>query len=160
MPDYSNAKVYKLVCDDGYYYIGSTTSKYLSQRLTGHKTDSIRPHFKDNKLYSHITSIGWDKVKILLIKSVSCSNKDELRMIENEYIVNAENDTLCLNHNRAFLTEDEREIRRKECRKRDQERRNTVIKCECGVEHTVGRTAQHLSSAKHKIAMSLITPVL
>jgi len=153
MPDYSKSKLYKLVCSSGYYYIGSTIEPYLCRRLANHRCDSQKPQYNKNKLYSHINSIGWDNVKIVLIEQFSCNSKDELKQKENELIVAAEMDSMCLNHNRAFLTEEERKERRKQWKTSDQARRNTIVVCECGVEHTVGRTQQHLNSVKHKSAM-------
>jgi predicted GIY-YIG superfamily endonuclease len=44
MPDYSNAKIYKLVSDKtAMIYIGSTTKK-LHERLSGHNTDFTKNH--------------------------------------------------------------------------------------------------------------------
>lgn len=156
MPDYSRSKIYQLVCEDGYYYIGSTIEPLLCRRIANHRCDSVKPKYRDNKVYSHILKIGWDKVKIILIEAVSCTDKDELKMRENEYIIKAENDPLCLNHNRAFLTDDERVARSKERKKACRAKNNVVVKCECGIEHTVGRTDQHRSSVRHKVAISLL----
>ena len=51
MPDYSNGKVYKLVCDTTQkIYIGSTTLR-LCQRLAQHKID-FRLYTNGNKRYS------------------------------------------------------------------------------------------------------------
>ena len=37
MPDYQQGKIYKIVCNTtGLLYIGSTTQKFLSSRLSGH----------------------------------------------------------------------------------------------------------------------------
>lgn len=77
-------------------------------------------------------------------------------MKENEYIVNAEADPLCLNHNRAFLTDDERITRKKENKEAWKAKKNAIVRCECGIEHTVGRTAQHRSSVKHTEAMTFL----
>ena len=117
MPNYAESKIYKLICNTGYYYIGSTTSKYLSTRYANHKVDSKRDKYANNKVYSYINNIGWDNVRIVLLESVSCLNKDELKMKENEYIIKSENDCLCLNSNRAFLNNDERKERNIQCKK-------------------------------------------
>ena len=51
MPDYKQGKIYKIepICDHEPHeiYIGSTTKKYLSQRLQQHKNDYKR--FLNNK---------------------------------------------------------------------------------------------------------------
>lgn len=150
------SKIYKMVCDDGYYYIGSTTLKYLSKRFCDHKFYSKKECAKTSRVYTHIASIGWDRVKIILIETLSCADSDELRMREDAYIVKAENDPLCLNHNRAFLTDDERITRKKESKEAWKAKKNAIVRCECGIEHTVGRTTQHRSSVKHKEAMAIL----
>jgi predicted GIY-YIG superfamily endonuclease len=97
MPDYKNGKLYKLQCDDGYYYIGSTCDE-LRYRLNGHKKDS-RKH--STPLYQHINEIGWDRVRIVLIEECPCENKQQLVRKEDEMIqLNLMND-LCLNTRRA-----------------------------------------------------------
>jgi Uri superfamily endonuclease len=101
---YSNSKIYKLQCNDGYFYIGSTCDE-LRKRLWGHKkTSKTKNHIK---VYKHINSIGWDNVSIILIESFECNNKDELRKKEDEYIQKELNNELCLNSQRAYLTEEE-----------------------------------------------------
>lgn len=41
---YNNSKIYKLICDDGHYYIGSTTQK-LNHRFNNHKTLSKKIYY-------------------------------------------------------------------------------------------------------------------
>ena len=37
MPNYQNSKIYKLICENPeLVYYGSTTQKYLANRLSGH----------------------------------------------------------------------------------------------------------------------------
>ena len=103
---YSKSKVYKLQCDDGYYYIGSTTAP-LSKRLGGHKKDSIKnPH---QKKFQHINTIGWDKVKIVLVSEHCLENKEQLLREEDKYIRECKDDPFCLNTRLACCTEEERE---------------------------------------------------
>ena len=100
---YSNSRIYKLQCNDGYYYIGSTVNE-LRKRLWGHKTDSKK---RNNRLYQHINQIGWDNVKIILIEEFSCENKEQLHKKEDEYIQTNKDDEFCLNMVRAFQTKEE-----------------------------------------------------
>ena len=102
MVNYSNSKIYKLQCNDGYFYIGSTTSE-LRKRLREHKTNN-----SNTSVYNHINSIGWNNVKIILIENFECNNRDELRMYENEYIQNNILDPLCLNTYNAYQSEEQR----------------------------------------------------
>ena len=97
-------QVYKLLCDDGHYYIGSTISD-LKYRLYYHKRHSL--FYPDRKVYNHILECGWDKVNIKCIEEVNSNSKDGLRIKENEYIKLALSDPLCLNIKRAHLTKEE-----------------------------------------------------
>ena len=83
MPDYSNSKVYKLINSvDSKIYIGSTTQS-LCKRLAKHKSDAKKnPQF----VHKHFNTIGWDTVRIILIETVECSNKEQLMMREQYYI--------------------------------------------------------------------------
>lgn len=146
--------IYKLYCDDGYFYIGSTVDRYLSRRYHKHKCDSVRPEYKDNKVYSHIHKLGWSRVKIILIETLDFINHLERRKKENEHIVKYLNDPLCLNTNKAYRTDDELKEYMINHRKKLREKKNAIVKCGCGISHTVGRTQQHLKSVKHKVAIS------
>jgi hypothetical protein len=108
----------------------------------------------NTKVYTHINSIGWDNVKIILVELCNCNSKDELKMKENEYINKAKNDVKCLNNNRAYRTVDDIHQQKKDYKIREKEKRNTIVKCECGIEHTIGRTQQHINSVKHKVKSS------
>ena len=63
---YLNSKLYKLQCDDGYFYIGNTTQS-LCKRLYDHKVRSNSIQYKDMKIYKHINLLAWTRVKIILI---------------------------------------------------------------------------------------------
>lgn len=147
------AKIYKLYCDDGHFYFGSTKRKYLACRLSGHKMDSKKEKYKNNKSYSHINMIGWDRVKIILVEEFEYTSRDDLRRRENVYIVNELKNPLCLNHNRSLVTDQERLEMWNERRKKIQRSLNLIMTCECGIEHTVGRTKQHNNSLKHRLQM-------
>ena len=149
-------KIYKLLCDDNHYYYGSTVSKYLSSRFCCHRNDSDREEFKNNKLHSHIRSIGWDRVKIILVAEFPFVSHDDRRRKENEYIVAALNDPLCLNHNRAYITDEERKKKSFDNNTKLKTERSQMVLCECGLEHTKGRTEQHKSSLKHRLKVNPI----
>ena len=83
MTNYSNSKVYKLVNSiDRKIYVGSTTQP-LSQRLSEHKRDAKRRSYY---VYQHLNKIGWDTVRIILIETVNCFNKEQLTQREQHYI--------------------------------------------------------------------------
>jgi len=115
-------KIYKLLCDNGYFYIGSTISP-LSTRLKNHKKDA---KISKSKLYTYINSIGWDKVKIILIEELNSINKTELLEKEYEYI-RKENSHLCLNTN-IFNDKVQRINNRKEYEKQYEKNNKEKIK--------------------------------
>jgi hypothetical protein len=115
---YENSKLYRLQHDDGHFYIGSSINE-LRMRLGQHKKVSkIKPNIR---VYQHING-EWDKVKIVLIEVFECSNRDELRRKENEYIQKELKNELCLNHRREHLTEEEAKEYRKEYYERNKDK--------------------------------------
>lgn len=86
MPDYSNAKIYKMYNDDApnLIYYGSTVSP-LCKRLWGHKTN-----FKcgDKKYTSRQLFEVSENVKIILVESFPCNSNEELLKRERFYIEN------------------------------------------------------------------------
>lgn len=92
--DYKNGKIYKLQCEDGHFYIGSTATE-LRKRLKGHKDKSKES--PEQRVYKHINTLGWDKVRIVLIEDYPCENKQQLVHKEDEFIRIYKDDILCLN---------------------------------------------------------------
>lgn len=86
MPDYSKGKIYKIENDiDDEIYIGSTIQP-LSVRWGGHKNDCKRFFNSSCRLYELMRLYGEEHFKIILVKSVKCENKEELKMYEAKYI--------------------------------------------------------------------------
>lgn len=110
MVDYGEGKIYKLSCEDGHYYYGSTVAT-LRTRLHGHKVASKKQPYR---VYTHINTIGWDKVTIELVESYPCADRRELNKRESEYICNSKNDPLCLNTILSHATPEQREEKRAE----------------------------------------------
>jgi len=104
---YSKGKLYRLVCDDGHYYIGSTTNK-LNYCLHGHKTNS-KNEMKECRLYDHILTIGWDKVKIELIELYPCKSKEELTKKMKSIYKDYKDDFMCLNNSELNDSDSESE---------------------------------------------------
>lgn len=102
--------VYRLDCQNGYYYIGSTTQT-LSQRLKTHKWCSSS---SSSPLYKYIATTGWDSVEINSIEEVECETKQELKQIESKYIQFHRNTPLCLNRNLAILTKEDKQKKDRE----------------------------------------------
>jgi GIY-YIG catalytic domain. len=166
MPDYSKSKIYKLQCDDGYYYIGSTRNE-LRIRLYDHKQG-----LKKNPtmpVYQHIATIGWKRVRMILIEEYSCDNREQLLQHEDIIIRQHLADPLCLNRNRVCITEQEARdyfkkgddtIARRDFEKKKQtdaeyyqrKRKEMLVPhtCVCGSTITTCGKSRHEKTAKHQ----------
>jgi predicted GIY-YIG superfamily endonuclease len=92
-------KIYILFFPDGYWYVGSTTQRYMSQRLAQHK---IKTHLgRTSNLYNHIRDVGWDTMDCEILEEVDVKTIEELRQCEQRYI-DENKDTYCLNELKAF----------------------------------------------------------
>ena len=95
-------KIYRLyTIDSPWIYYGSTTQKNLSSRLRQHKERAIL--CPDNEMYTVLNEIGWDKVKIELVKEIPFKNRFELNDAENEYILNNIDNPYTLNKQHSSL---------------------------------------------------------
>jgi len=113
--DYSQSKIYKIVCHTtGKIYIGSTT-KPLMTRLKKHES-----HYKDflkgkgNRVAS-FEILENDNYDIINILAFSCNNSLELRKKEQEILGNHLD---AVNIIRAYSSEDEKHERRLICAKK------------------------------------------
>ena len=100
MVNYSLGKIYKIEPihggEEGDIYIGSTTEKYLNQRMNGHRSDFKR--WKEGKTgkvtsYDLFDKYGVDNCQIVLLECVNANNKDELFARERHWIQSL----LCVN---------------------------------------------------------------
>ena len=79
-------KIYKLVnSENDKIYVGSTGLQYLSKRMAHHRENCLKAP-NCGKLYPVMTSLGFDKFKIILLESFQYTNKEELRAKEYEWI--------------------------------------------------------------------------
>ena len=78
MPDYQTSKIYIIKCkiDPNLIYVGSTTCKYLCQRMSKHRDDCKRG--LPVSLYKHIENNDWTNWYIELYEHYPCKSKDEL----------------------------------------------------------------------------------
>ena len=84
MTIYENSKIYKIIDNtNNGIYIGSTTNKYLSNRLAQHKHNAYNDK-RANLASKQIILNG--NYKIILVECYSCKTKDELRAREQYYI--------------------------------------------------------------------------
>ena len=107
---YEKGKVYKLQCESGHFYIG-TTINTLAKRLGQHKAKAMaRP---ECRVYKHING-EWGKVRMILVEAFPCNNKDELNKKEDEHIQRELQNPLCLNSKGATFDEDRRAVQNAE----------------------------------------------
>lgn len=157
---YQHAKIYKLLCDDGHYYYGSSCNE-LRVRFQQHKEDSKKNPYQ--KVYSHINELGWDKVSIVLVEEYPCETKSQLRQREDWYIRPSITDALCLNQRKSHWNEeDEREYyksgrdleRKKVTDKIGYERRKENLlsqyTCECGATLARCGRPRHERTQRHR----------
>ena len=133
MPNYQNAKIYKLWSPEGDdIYIGSTTQP-LYARKSQHKK------YKDcsaKMLYEK-----YNDVRIELLECCPCNDKDELTKKEGEYIRNNN----CINQiNAGINARGNKTEYQKEWRKQQEK-----IICECGKEVYKYDISRHIKGKIH-----------
>ena len=162
MNRFHSAKIYRLVCETGKEYIGSTINT-LNQRLREHKciTNKSSSKYLINP-------------RIELIKDFPCENRRELEMEETKYIKASTN---CVNialpyrlqqqyylDNKEKKREYDKQYRidnkekKRETNKRYRlenkeiikEKRNEKFNCECGGRYSRSCKSQHIKSKKHQ----------
>ena len=149
--DYQNSKIYKIesITGEGQIYIGSTTKKYLSQRMQGHKHDYKR--WKEGKHHKVSSSsifdlYGVENCKITLLENVDCQSKDELLAREGYYIRTLE----CVNKQIAGRSEAEyNKTYRLKYKDQISIYQNKKFNCDCGGQYTTSHKARHYKSILH-----------
>ena len=163
MPDYSQAKIYKVVCSEtNKIYIGSTIQP-LYKRLYQHKHKGTSNHSKTKEFI---------KPKIFLIEDFPCERKEQLEARERFYIEknNCVNKNIPLRTrqewrecNKDILSKKNIEYKKKNKQKIQEynkkynienkelinQKRNEKISCECGKKITKRNKARHYKSNKH-----------
>ena len=107
---YSQGKIYKLIDQTtGMFYIGSTALNRLDQRYHMHKNASKCENYKNIKTYKQLTHEKFisGAIKIIQLAEVNASSKRELEKVENDYICQEIENTLCLNTNRSYVSEEQ-----------------------------------------------------
>ena len=172
MPDFSNAKIYKITCNETEkIYIGSTTST-LTKRFKRHKSNY--KSWKNGK-YNYTTSFkmfdeyGKESCNITLIENYPCDNNKELELREAYYIRNNN----CYNkyipgrtikeyyeENKEKINEQHKQYnevnkkRIKEVMKKyyedNKEKIKAKITCDCGGKYTHNNKTTHFKTKKHQ----------
>ena len=90
-------KIYKLECLTlGLIYIGSTTKKYLSERLVQHKCDYKKYQNNNHHYVSSFKILENNNYCIYLLDNVNYNTKDELLAREGYYIKTLECVNKCI----------------------------------------------------------------
>jgi len=84
------ARIYRILCEDGHYYIGATIQP-LSIRLNTHRHLSKTTV---NKIYTHLNNVGWDHITMELLEECPSTEKKERLQ---QHIDAHKDDPLCLN---------------------------------------------------------------
>ena len=149
MTDFSNGKVYKIVCrNTNLCYIGSTTQT-LKQRLSNHISK-----FKANvKNLSSFKVLAEGNYVIELITDVPCTSKYELETVERYYIELNDCVNLCIpNQTQAeYRNQNKKKIleRKAEYRKQNMAKLKETHNCKCGGRYTIPHKALHFKTKKH-----------
>jgi hypothetical protein len=177
MPDYNNAKIYKIECSiTGEIYIGSTCEPTLARRLAKHV--SCYKSWKRGK-GNNVTSfdiIDRGEYKIMLIENFICNSKDELAAREGHYIkeyrlvdkvvnrkiegrtkkeYNQDNKEKQGIQYKLYYINHKEEINLYKAKYRTdnaetiKEKKSTPFLCECGAKFRHDGKAEHLRSQKH-----------
>ncbi len=147
MPDYSRGKIYKIepVCEHEEHeiYIGSTSLKYLCERMAHHKRDfNKRDVSKKSSSYELFDKYGCENCVITLIENVNASTKEELLQKERYYIQSMK----CINKSVPLRTLKEYRENNKE---KIKEKKSEKITCECGLIICRDGLARHKRSLFH-----------
>ena len=168
MPDFNDAKIYKIECRiTGLNYIGSTTLRYICNRLSQHKDRFNKPHLKQ---YSSKEIIKNGDYFIDLVELYPCKTKKELLIRERYWV---ENTPFCINKQVPSRTKQEyNELHREEHKAYDKKyydenkknlisqtserRRQRKIEnpekciCDCGGKYLQDNRWQHFKTQQHK----------
>lgn len=146
MPDYSKAKIYKIVCDEtNTTYYGSTVQP-LTSRLSGHK---LNKNICSTKIMIN--------PKIFLVEHFSCGNKEELLKRERYYVENNKciNKTIPLRTKKEWYNDNKKKIS-EQTKQYRQDNKETIreqgkqkYECECGSITTNSNKCQHERTKKH-----------
>ena len=153
MPNYQQAKIYKIECNiSGKIYVGSTCEPTLARRLAGH-VRKYKNYLKGK--YNYVSS--FDIIKdgdydIILIESFPCDSKDQLYAKERYWT----NELVCVNKNRnqGLLNELGQKEYKKEYYLNHKDKicayKNEKNNCQCGGFYTNSHKSHHLKTIKHQ----------
>jgi len=153
--DYQNSKIYKIesITGEGLIYIGSTTKKYLSQRMAEHKDDYKK--WKAGKKtktasYDIFELYGFDNCKITLLENFECQTKDELNAREGYYIktLDCVNKVVPKRTRKEYVMDNVESIKNT---KKEYINKVGILKCDCGGKYLnePNKKERHFETIKH-----------
>jgi hypothetical protein len=149
---YNHSKVYKIISSKtDLIYVGSTT-KTLAQRLAQHKHDYKTNKDNSRRYVSSFKLLELGECEILLLESVNCENKDELRAKEREWIDKFKN--VCVNLRLPTRTTKEWRVDNKEryiSNNKNYREKNYDIIRNKEIEYANANKEQRLANAREKI---------
>lgn len=106
--------IYRFQCrQTGKFYIGSTTQD-IKKRVKNHKSKAKEEHRKNTPLYSHVNSVGWNNIEVIIVIERDFDSRTQLLQHEKDEITKHLTDVNCLNHNRPIRTSEEKKEQDKE----------------------------------------------
>ena len=149
---YEKSKIYKLQCESGHFYIGST-SNTLAKRLGQHKASAIiRP---ECRVYKHING-EWNQVRIVLIEAFPCESKEQLNKKEDEHIQKELNNPLCLNSKGAAFDEDRREVQNAQYQARHYQENKATYKANAHAYYLAHREERIQANREYRAKKKLV----
>jgi len=162
MPNYQDAKIYKIFVDGVEdVYIGSTTQKLcvrMAQHRSGYKNKYNRKMEVCLSVHNIFDTHGVENCKIVLLENCPCNSKEELHKKEGDYI---KNNIKSVNERQAGRTKNEyyndniehfKEYKKKwqeDNKERIAEYRGVHIDCDkCGAKITKTNMSAHKKSLK------------
>jgi hypothetical protein len=158
MVNYSNSKVYKIIsAQTDKIYIGSTTKKYLSQRIDKHRYQMKFYESGKGKKYTSFDILSYGDAQIILLEAFpNCTSVDELRSKEQMYIDRFRD--VCVNKcNAVGLNKEKRKVTTKAYNDvykvanaaKIKIYKNTKHACKCGGNFTNRNKYIHIKTNKH-----------
>jgi hypothetical protein len=157
--DYSKTIMYKIVCNDlsvTDVYVGYTTD--FRKRKNTHKSYCINQNSNhyNLKVYQMIRQNGgWDNFSMIQIEEYCCNNSNEASARERYWyeFLNANLNKQVPNRSKKEHTENNKETiatYKKKWYKKNKEKINEKIVCECGGNYTYVSKSKHFKTQKHQ----------
>lgn len=181
MVNYQNGKIYKIVSSlTDMIYIGSTTKKYLCDRMYYHRVGLKYWMSGKRGFVASFPILLYEDARIILIENHPCNSKDELRAREQHYIdlycdtvVNLQkaytgidcsdmkeynkqyyidNQEYYKQYNKQYQKDNHKNYKQyqKQYRENNNKKINQKFVCDCGNKYTYRNKARHERTQQHQ----------